>query len=64
MEKKILHKFISTRHVLLLPPSGGVPLETLSRFTHHKEGAEEAKDFFGAFIVTNIIVIIIGPFEE
>jgi len=48
-----------------LPPSGGgVPLETLSRFTHHKEGTEEAKDFFGAFIVTNIIVIIIGPFEE
>ena len=63
MEKKSPHnKFISTRHVL--HPSGGVPLETLSRFTHHKEGAEEAKDFFGAFIVTNIIVIIIGPFEE
>ena len=63
MEKKIRHKFVSTRHVL--PPSGGVPRETRSRFTRHKESAEEAKDFFGAFAVTNsIVVIIVGPFEE
>jgi hypothetical protein len=64
MEKKIRHKFISTRHVL--PPSGGVPRETRSRFTRHKESAEEAKDFFGAFVVTNsiVVIIIVGPFEE
>ena len=63
MEKKSPHKFISTRHVL--PPSGGVPRETRSRFTRHKESAEEAKDFFGAFVVTNsIVIIIVGPFEE
>lgn len=64
MEKKSPHKFISTRHVL--PPSDGVSFETRSRFTRHKESAEEANDFFGAFVVTNsiVIIIIVGPFEE
>jgi hypothetical protein len=64
MEKKSPHKFISTRHVL--PPSGGVSFETRSRFTRHKESAEEAKDFFVAFVVTNsiVVIIIVGPFEE
>ena len=63
MEKKSA-QFISTRHVL--PPSDGVPFETRSRFTRHKESAEEANDFFGTFVVTNsiVIIIIVGPFEE
>ena len=63
MEKKVRTNS-STRHVL--PPSDGVPFETRSRFTRHKESAEEANDFFGAFVVTNtiVIIIIVGPFEE